>query len=63
MLALALASYPDLEINVYEAASRFEQIGAGFTIWGRGATVLKKLGMEEKIRKIAPPTGNGEYPA
>ena len=59
MLALALAPYTDLEIDVYEAAAKFEEIGAGFVIWGQGATVLKKLGLEEKLRKIVPNTTEG----
>ncbi|KAF8589914.1 FAD/NAD(P)-binding domain-containing protein [Ramaria rubella] len=57
-LALALAPYRDLTINIYEAATRFEEIGAGLAIWGRGVAALKKLGLEERLRAIAP--GNNQ---
>jgi len=53
-LAFALADYQDLTIDVYEAAARFEEIGAGLAIWGRGVTALKRLGLEERLQKIAP---------
>jgi 2-polyprenyl-6-methoxyphenol hydroxylase-like FAD-dependent oxidoreductase len=55
-LALALAPYPDVSIDIYEAATRFEEIGAGLAIWGRGVTALKKLGLVETLRSIAPGT-------
>jgi 2-polyprenyl-6-methoxyphenol hydroxylase-like FAD-dependent oxidoreductase len=52
-LALALTPYADIVIDIYEAAARFEDIGAGLGIWGRGIGVLRKMGLEKGIRAIA----------
>ncbi|KAG1717600.1 hypothetical protein EDD22DRAFT_964616 [Suillus occidentalis] len=43
-LALALSQYPDIVVDVYEAAQSFYEIGAGFAIWPRAFKVLRKLG-------------------
>ncbi|KAF8532313.1 hypothetical protein JB92DRAFT_3104109 [Gautieria morchelliformis] len=56
MLALALTPYPDITVDIYEAATKFEEIGAGLAIWGRGVAALKRLGLEETLRSIAPGT-------
>ncbi|GJJ13749.1 hypothetical protein Clacol_008005 [Clathrus columnatus] len=54
MLAIALAPYKDIEINIYEGASKFETIGAGLAIWGAAVQAFKKLGIEERLSTIAP---------
>ncbi|KAF8580781.1 FAD/NAD(P)-binding domain-containing protein [Ramaria rubella] len=51
--ALALAPYEDIEIDLYEAAATFREIGAGIGIWGQGIAALRELGLEKKIRAIA----------
>jgi salicylate hydroxylase len=38
-LALALSQYPDIVVDVYEAAQSFYEIGAGFGIWPRAFKV------------------------
>lgn len=43
-LALALSQYPDIVVDVYEAAQSFYEIGAGFGIWPRAFKVLRKFG-------------------
>ncbi|KAG1737807.1 hypothetical protein EDB19DRAFT_1895769 [Suillus lakei] len=43
-LAVALSRYPDIVVDVYEAAQSFYEIGAGFGIWPRTFKVLRKLG-------------------
>lgn len=43
-LAVALSRYPDIVVDVYEAAQSFYEIGAGFGIWPRAFKVLQKLG-------------------
>ncbi|KAG9310152.1 hypothetical protein JVU11DRAFT_9772 [Chiua virens] len=43
-LAVALAKYPDIEVEVFEAAKKFTEIGAGVGIWPRAFKVLRKLG-------------------
>jgi salicylate hydroxylase len=60
LLALALTPYPDITVDIYEAATKFEEIGAGLAIWGRGVAALKKLGLEETLRSIAPGTNERE---
>ncbi|KAG1778822.1 hypothetical protein EV702DRAFT_1186477 [Suillus placidus] len=43
-LAVALSRYPDIVVDVYEAAQSFYEVGAGFGIWPRAFKVLRKLG-------------------
>ena len=38
-LAVALSKYPDIEVEVFEAARHFTEIGAGVGIWRRGFRV------------------------
>ena len=44
-LAVALSKYPDIEVEVFEAAKQFTEIGAGVGIWPRAFKVqmLPKL--------------------
>lgn len=51
--AFALTRYDDIEIDVYEAAAVFKDIGAGIGIWGRGIAALREWGLEEKARDMA----------
>lgn len=34
-LAVALSKYPDIDVEVFEAARQFTEIGAGLGIWPR----------------------------
>ncbi|KAG0699388.1 hypothetical protein DFH29DRAFT_48317 [Suillus ampliporus] len=43
-LAVALSRYPDIIVDVYEAAQSFYEIGAGVGIWPRAFKVLRKFG-------------------
>ncbi|KAG2120320.1 hypothetical protein BD769DRAFT_1480136 [Suillus cothurnatus] len=43
-LAVALSRYPDIVVDVYEAAQSFYEIGAGIGVWPRAFKVLQKLG-------------------
>ncbi|KIJ50902.1 hypothetical protein M422DRAFT_94380, partial [Sphaerobolus stellatus SS14] len=54
MFALALSQFPDLQVDVYEAAGQFREIGAGLAIWGRAVTALKRLGLEARLQAISP---------
>jgi len=38
-LAVALSRYPDITVDVYEAAHSFREIGAGVGIWPRSFKV------------------------
>jgi salicylate hydroxylase len=51
-LAYALSKSPDIHVDVYEAASKFTEIGAGISIWWRTSQVLKSLGLEEDIIRL-----------
>jgi hypothetical protein len=51
-LAYALSKSPDIRIDVYEAASKFTEIGAGIGVWWRTRQVLKYLGLEEDIIRL-----------
>ncbi|KAG0706587.1 hypothetical protein DFH29DRAFT_133362 [Suillus ampliporus] len=43
-LAVALSRYPDIIVDVYEAAQSFYEIGAGVGVWPRAFKVLRKFG-------------------
>ncbi|KAG2076203.1 salicylate hydroxylase [Suillus decipiens] len=43
-LAVALSRYPDIVVDVYEAAQSFHEVGAGIAIWPRTYKVLRKFG-------------------
>jgi salicylate hydroxylase len=53
-LAFALSKSPDICVDVYEAASKFTEIGAGIGVWWRTRQVLKSLGLEEDIIRLLP---------
>ncbi|KAH9931165.1 FAD/NAD(P)-binding domain-containing protein [Epithele typhae] len=59
-LAVALSKYPEIEVNVYEAAGQFKEIGAGVMIWARTWEILTLLGMAGDFSRIAhaPPDGS-----
>ncbi|KAI1794210.1 FAD/NAD(P)-binding domain-containing protein [Ganoderma leucocontextum] len=59
-LAVALSRYPNIQVDVYEAASQFKEIGAGVMIWARTWEILSLLGMAEAFSRIAhaPPDGS-----
>ncbi|OJA17894.1 hypothetical protein AZE42_08682 [Rhizopogon vesiculosus] len=44
--AVALSQYPDIIIDVYEAARSFQEIGAGIGMFTRAFKVLQKLGAD-----------------
>ena len=51
-LAYALSKSPDICVDVYEAASKFTEIGAGIGVWWRTRQVLKSLGLEEDVIRL-----------
>jgi hypothetical protein len=54
ILAFALSRSPKIRVDVYEAASKFTEIGAGIGIWWRTKQVLTSLGLEEDIIRLLP---------
>jgi salicylate hydroxylase len=53
-LAFSLSKSPDISVDVYEAASKFTEIGAGISLWWRTRQVLKSLGLEEDVIRLLP---------
>ncbi|KAG1900266.1 salicylate hydroxylase [Suillus fuscotomentosus] len=45
-LAVAFSQYPDIVVDVYEAAQSFYEVGAGLGVWPRSFKVLRKLGYD-----------------
>ena len=54
ILAFALSKSPDISVDVYEAASKFTEIGAGIALSWRTRQVLKSLGLEEDFLRLLP---------
>ncbi|CDO72514.1 hypothetical protein BN946_scf184980.g55 [Trametes cinnabarina] len=52
-LAVALSRYPDIRVDVYEAAAQFKEIGAGVMMWQRTWEILKLLGLGKEFGDIA----------
>ena len=52
-LAVCLAKYPDIQVDIYEAAQDFKEVGAGVMIWGRTWRVLTLLGLDKTLREVA----------
>lgn len=59
-LSVSLAKYRDIELNVYEAAATFKEVGAGVMMWGRVWRVLSLLGMADAFRELAGDTKDGD---
>ncbi|TFY51588.1 hypothetical protein EVG20_g10929 [Dentipellis fragilis] len=59
-LGVALSRYPDVQVDIYEAAQRFSEIGAGVMIWSRTWRILELLGLADDFAEIAhaPPDGS-----
>jgi NAD(P)-binding Rossmann-like domain len=53
-LAFALSKSPDISVDVYEAASKFTEVGAGIGVWWRTRQALKSLGLEEDLIRLLP---------
>ena len=56
--ALALSRYHDIQVDVYESATAFTEIGAGIGLWPRSWKILCALGLADDLAKVAmvPPT-------
>ncbi|KAI0277471.1 salicylate hydroxylase [Russula aff. rugulosa BPL654] len=53
-LAFALSKSPNIRVDVYEAASKFTEIGAGIVASWRTRQILTSLGLEEDIIRLLP---------
>lgn len=56
--AVALSRFPDIKVDVYEAAAQFKEIGAGVMIWAKTWRILQLLDLDSEASKIAhaPPS-------
>ncbi|KAI0923676.1 hypothetical protein AcW1_006568 [Taiwanofungus camphoratus] len=51
--AVALSRYEDIQIDIYEAAEKFAEIGAGIGMWPRTWKIMRKLGIDTDLAKVA----------
>jgi hypothetical protein len=51
-LACALSQYQDIQVDLYEAASRFTETGAGIGLWWRPRRVLSAMGLEKDVASL-----------
>lgn len=51
MLAVALSKYPDIDVDIYEAAPKFSEVGAGIGVWPRVWRILAHLGLDEDLAR------------
>ncbi|KAF8806839.1 FAD/NAD(P)-binding domain-containing protein [Phlegmacium glaucopus] len=52
IVAVALSRYPDIEVEIFEAAGRLGEIGAGIGLFARPWEVIQKLDLEEELLKL-----------
>ncbi|KAJ7091182.1 FAD/NAD-P-binding domain-containing protein [Mycena epipterygia] len=51
-LAVALSEHANIQVDVYEGAGRFREIGAGVMIWARTWRILELLGLASEFAKV-----------
>ena len=52
-LATVLLKHGDIRVDVYEASSKFEEVGAGLTLWGRVCEALRLMDLADDCMKAA----------
>ncbi|KAJ7079139.1 hypothetical protein B0H15DRAFT_859263 [Mycena belliarum] len=50
-LAVALSRHAHIQVDVYEGAGRFKEIGAGVMIWARTWRIFELLGLDQHFAK------------
>ncbi|KAF9460590.1 salicylate hydroxylase [Collybia nuda] len=50
--AVALSKYPDIDIDIYEAATKFSEVGAGIGVWPRVWKILAHLGLDNDLARV-----------
>ena len=51
-LAYALSKSPDIRVDIYEAASKFTEMGAGIGMYWRTREILKSLDLEDDAIRL-----------
>lgn len=64
-LAVALQADPSIDVAIYEAQERVEELGAGIGCFGKAVQALRALGMDDALAAIAtcPPRDFERAPA
>ncbi|KAF8532307.1 hypothetical protein JB92DRAFT_1312172 [Gautieria morchelliformis] len=52
-LAGELVKNDDIRVDVYEASTQIEEIGAGITLWGRVCEALQLMGLSKGSMGVA----------
>ncbi|KAF8072155.1 hypothetical protein FPV67DRAFT_1748853 [Lyophyllum atratum] len=50
--AVALSKYPDIDVDIYEGATKFSEVGAGIGVWPRVWKILEHLGLSEDLARV-----------
>lgn len=50
----------DFDVDIYESAKCFSEVGAGIGMWSRVSHTLHDLGLEEDLAKYGSGKGEGE---
>ncbi|KDQ57219.1 hypothetical protein JAAARDRAFT_157371 [Jaapia argillacea MUCL 33604] len=58
--AVALSGYPDIAVDIYEAANTFTEMGAGIGMWPRTRKIMRSLGLEDGVKKLGKCTEFGQ---
>jgi len=51
--AVALSRYADIQVDVYESASKFAEIGAGIGMWPRTWKIMQALDLDRELAQVA----------
>ena len=49
LLAVSLSKYPDIQVDVYEAAKVFSEVGTGIGLWPRSWDIIERLGLVDEL--------------
>ncbi|KIY70414.1 FAD/NAD(P)-binding domain-containing protein [Cylindrobasidium torrendii FP15055 ss-10] len=63
LAAVALSKHEDIELDLYEGASRLAEVGAGVGMFPRPWRILEQLGLDEDLLKTTVRPGKGPVPS
>ncbi|KAF7770266.1 hypothetical protein Agabi119p4_6240 [Agaricus bisporus var. burnettii] len=52
VLAIALSRYRDVEVSIFEAATKLAEVGAGVGVFPRPWEIIQKLGLEDELLRV-----------
>ncbi|KAK0495540.1 salicylate 1-monooxygenase [Armillaria luteobubalina] len=56
-----MSNYPDVDLELYEAAGHFSAVGAGISVWPRAIEVMAMMGMGPDLQKVASAPFTEDY--